>query len=79
MAHVRKKQYGPAVTSLEECVKRLPNNTTYIKYLADAYAAAGRRDDAISTIDRVIQKHPDDENAKKMRAAINSLPEKKSN
>ncbi len=48
-----------SVERLEECLRRFPENSLTLLYLADSYQAVGRREDARRMLERVLQLCPD--------------------
>ncbi|MBA3885634.1 MAG: tetratricopeptide repeat protein [Acidobacteria bacterium] len=71
--YVKKNMPELAVTSLESAVKRAPENAPMLYRLGVAYDMAGRRGDAVKSLERAVaspQPFPEAEEARRMLAAL---------
>jgi len=71
----RQRNAAESIVLAEQAVSAAPNQAVYLHLLARSYELAGRKSDAVSTIDRAIQLNPEHvEHYKNYRAQLLGAP-----
>jgi tetratricopeptide (TPR) repeat protein len=73
--YYQKNMHELAISSFESSVKRDPTKASYHLHLGLAYARAGRRDDAIRSLERALSLSPTVARADEARSVLASLTE----
>jgi tetratricopeptide (TPR) repeat protein len=73
-AYVRQGLHGPAVSHLQDAVRKVPANATYRYHLGMAYVGLGQHDNARRELTRALQLDPGLPEAAALRAALATLP-----
>jgi tetratricopeptide (TPR) repeat protein len=60
---MRERQFGDARSVFEDAVERFPQDTRFARSLSLLYATSGKGRDAVKTMERFIDAHPDDARA----------------